>query len=152
MPFTLNDTVSEIPPDWADEPLLHLLREHFGLLGAKFGCGVGVCGACTVIVDGVATRSCVVEAADVEGTRVRTIEGLADGETLHEIQEAWLDLSVPQCGYCQTGQMMTVAALLEQTPRPTAQAINAALDDNLCRCGTYPRIRRAVRTLVGETA
>ena len=149
MPFVLNGENHEIPASWADDPLLFLLRDHFGLTGAKFGCGVGQCGACTVIVDGVATRSCQMRAGDAEGTAVRTIEGLAveglagDG-ALHPVQRAWLDAAVPQCGYCQAGQIMAAVALLEATPRPTDAEVEAAMDGNLCRCGTYWRIRAAI--------
>ncbi|WP_419906750.1 (2Fe-2S)-binding protein [Hoeflea sp.] len=144
MPFTLNGQTNIIPDQWRDEPLLYLLREHFQLKGAKFGCGVGLCGACTVIIDGVATRSCVTPAGDVEGLEVRTIEGLADGEALHPVQQAWLDLSVPQCGYCQAGQIMSAVALLEQEPNPSEAEIKAGMDGNLCRCGTYRRLRAAI--------
>jgi isoquinoline 1-oxidoreductase alpha subunit len=144
MSFILNGESREVPADWADEPLLFVLREHFGLAGAKFGCGVGICGACTVIVDGVAARSCITLAGDVSGRSVRTIEGLADGDALHPVQRAWLDLAVPQCGHCQAGQIMSAVALLEATPRPTDADVDAAMDGNLCRCGTYPRIRAAV--------
>ena len=151
MSITLNGREEEIPKDWADEPLLYLLREYFDLKGAKFGCGVGQCGACTVIVDGGATRSCLLSAGDTEGLEVRTIEGLADGETLHPVQQAWLDLSVPQCGYCQAGQIMSAVALLEKVPNPNRQEIEDAMDGNLCRCGTYQRIRAAIAT-VSETA
>jgi isoquinoline 1-oxidoreductase alpha subunit len=144
MAFTLNGVSHHIPPDWTEEPLLFFLREHFGLTGAKFGCGVGICGACTVTVDGVATRACVVRADYVDGLAVRTVEGLADAGALHPVQQAWLDLSVPQCGYCQAGQIMSAVALLEQIPNPTSDDIDAAMDGNLCRCGTYPRIRAAI--------
>lgn len=144
MPFTLNGESRTIPADWADEPLLYLLREYFGLTGAKFGCGVGSCGACTVIVDGAATRSCLTRSADVEGAEVRTIEGLADGDRLHRVQKAWLDLAVPQCGYCQAGQIMSAVALLEQTAKPSKDDIEAAMEGNLCRCGTYQRIHAAI--------
>lgn len=144
MALTLNGNSHDIPPDWAEEPLLFLLREHFGLTGAKLGCGVGICGACTVMVDGVATRACIVRAADVDGLAVRTVEGLASGDALHPVQQAWLDLGVPQCGYCQAGQIISAVALLEQTPNPTADDFDAAMDGNLCRCGTYPRIRAAI--------
>lgn len=140
----LNGKRTEIPPDWAEEPLLFLLREQFGLTGAKFGCGVGLCGACTVIVDGAAMRSCLLLAADLDGLDVITIEGLATGTTLHPVQQAWLDLAVPQCGYCQAGQIMSAVALLANTPRPTEAEIAAAMDGNLCRCGTYDRIRAAI--------
>lgn len=144
MSFSLNGESRDIPSDWADEPFLFFLREHTGLTGAKFGCGVGICGACTVIIDGVATRACLTRAGDVDGSSVRTIEGLADGDALHPVQQAWLDIAVPQCGYCQTGQIMSAVALLEQTPDPTPEDIDAAMDGNLCRCGTYPRIRAAI--------
>lgn len=144
MSFTLNGESHDIPAEWADEPLLFLLRENFGLTGAKFGCGVGICGACTVIIDGVATRACITRAGDVDGQSVRTIEGLATGDALHPVQQAWLDLGVPQCGYCQAGQIMAAVALLDQVPDPTADDIDTAMDGNLCRCGTYPRIRAAI--------
>lgn len=144
MSFILNGQNHDIPPDWADEPLLFLLREYFGLTGAKFGCGVGICGACTIIIDGVNTRSCITRAGDVEGQSVRTIEGLAVAESLHPVQQAWLEHAVPQCGYCQAGQIMVAVALLEQVPDPSVDDIDAAMDANLCRCGTYPRIRAAI--------
>lgn len=145
MSFTLNGEIRGIPAGWADEPLLFLLREEFGLTGAKFGCGVGICGACTVIVDKVATRACITRSGDIEGLSVRTVEGLAEGNALHPVQQAWLDLAVPQCGYCQAGQILSAVALLDETPRPTDDEIDAAMDGNLCRCGTYPRIRSAIR-------
>lgn len=144
MRFTLNGQGQDVPASWADEPLLFLLREHFGLTGAKFGCGVGICGACTIIMDGVAARACMIRSGDVEGLIVRTIEGLTDGENLHPVQQAWLDLAVPQCGYCQAGQIMAAVALLEEIPAPSTDEIDAAMDGNLCRCGTYPRIRAAI--------
>lgn len=144
MRFTLNGQGQDVPAIWADEPLLFLLREHFGLTGAKFGCGVGICGACTIILDGIATRACMIRSGDVEGLSVRTIEGLANGESLHPVQQAWLDLAVPQCGYCQAGQIMAAVALLEETADPSTDEIDAAMDGNLCRCGTYPRIRAAI--------
>jgi aerobic-type carbon monoxide dehydrogenase small subunit (CoxS/CutS family) len=144
MQFILNGARQHIPEAWAEEPLLFVLREHFGLTGAKYGCGEGFCGACTVIVDGVPTRSCITPAADAEGTEVRTVEGLSDSETLHPVQAAWLELGVPQCGYCQSGQIMSAVALLETTPRPSAEDIESAMAGNLCRCGTYGRIRAAI--------
>ncbi|WP_322890660.1 MULTISPECIES: (2Fe-2S)-binding protein [unclassified Yoonia] len=144
MSFVLNSKSQDIPPEWADEPLLFLLREHLGLTGAKFGCGVGICGACTVIVDGEAARACIIRAGDVEGLPVRTVEGLAGADMLHPVQRAWLDLAVPQCGYCQAGQIMSAIALLERIPEPSAGDIDVAMDGNLCRCGTYPRIRAAI--------
>lgn len=144
MTFTLNGESRAIPPDWSDEPLLFLLRERFGLVGAKFGCGVGLCGACTVLVDGQPARACLLRAADIDGLDVRTVEGLASGGALHPVQQAWLALAVPQCGYCQAGQIMAAVALLEANPQPTGAEIDAAMDGNLCRCGTYPRIRAAI--------
>ena len=118
-------------------------------MGAKFGCGVGICGACTIIIDGVPARACITRAGDVDGLSVRTIEGLAKGDTLHPLQQAWLDHAVPQCGYCQAGQIMAAVALLEQAPDPSADEIDAAMDANLCRCGTYPRIRAAILSAAG---
>lgn len=144
MHFMLNGVPETIPADWAGESLLYLLREHFGLVGAKFGCGVGACGACTVIVDDAAVRACVTLASDVVDSAVRTVEGLAAGDALHPVQRAWLAVSAPQCGYCQAGQIMSAVALLERNPRPSAEEIEAAMDGNLCRCGAYPRIRAAV--------
>lgn len=128
----------------ADTPLLWVLREELGLLGAKFGCGMGICGACTVLVDGHATRGCVTPVETVAGKAVTTIEGLsANGN--HPLQKAWDELDVPQCGYCQTGQIMQAKALLERTPSPTDEQIDAAMSNNLCRCGTYLRIRKAIK-------
>jgi isoquinoline 1-oxidoreductase subunit alpha len=147
--FVLNGESQALPAEWANEPLLFLLREHFGLSGAKFGCGVGICGACTVIIDGAAQRSCVTAAGSVEGKAVRTIESLAQAGSLHAVQQAWLDLHVPQCGYCQAGQIMSAVALLETNPAPSETDIEAAMDGNLCRCGTYDRIRAAIRRAAG---
>lgn len=128
----------------ADTPLLWVLREELGLVGTKFGCGMGICGACTVLVDGRATRGCVTPVESVAGKAVTTIEGLsADGS--HPLQKAWDELDVPQCGYCQPGQIMTAKALLERTPSPTDAEIDSAMSNNLCRCGTYLRIRKAIK-------
>lgn len=126
-------------------PLLWVLREELGLTGTKFGCGRALCGACTVHVDGAARRSCVLAVGDVEGKRVTTIEGLAktDG-SLHPVQQAWIEVSVPQCGYCQIGQIMSASALLAKKRAPTDAEIDAVMSANLCRCGTYPRIRAAI--------
>ena len=127
-----------------DMPLLWALRDAAGLKGTKYGCGVAACGACTVVIDGVAVRACVTAVGDVTGD-VRTIEGLAKAGTLHAVQQAWIDEQVPQCGYCQSGQIMAAVALLEEIPAPSDDDIDAAMDGNLCRCGTYPRIRAAIK-------
>jgi isoquinoline 1-oxidoreductase subunit alpha len=129
-----------------DVPLLWVLRDEVGLTGTKFGCGRGFCGACTVHLDGVAVRSCVTPVASVGQRRITTIEGLAAGDdALHPVQIAWIDEDVPQCGYCQAGQMMAAAAFLSKNSRPSDDDILGAMSANLCRCGTYHRIRRAVR-------
>jgi isoquinoline 1-oxidoreductase alpha subunit len=127
-----------------DVPLLWVLREELGLTGTKFGCGKALCGACTVHVDGEARRSCVTPCGAVANGEIRTIEGLAEGPTLHAVRQAWMEGNVPQCGYCQAGQIMSTVALLTKNPSPTDDDIDAVLSANLCRCGTYPRIRRAV--------
>jgi aerobic-type carbon monoxide dehydrogenase small subunit (CoxS/CutS family) len=125
-----------------DTPLLWVIRDHVNLTGTKFGCGAGLCGACTVHLDGAAIRSCITPLADVEGAEITTIEGLsADGS--HPVQQAWLAEQVPQCGYCQPGMIMAAAALLADTPQPSDADIDAAMT-NLCRCGTYDRVRRAI--------
>ena len=126
-----------------DMPLLWVLRDVIGLKGTKYGCGIAACGACTVLIDGVATRSCVTSISEVNGA-VTTIEGLANGATLHAVQQAWLDLNVVQCGYCQSGQIMSAVSLLTENPEPTEAEINAGMDGNLCRCGTYPKIRAGI--------
>jgi isoquinoline 1-oxidoreductase subunit alpha len=126
-----------------DTPLLWALRDAAGLTGTKYGCGAGLCGACTVHVDGKVTRSCQISIAELEGTFVTTIEGLSDNRD-HPLQQAWIAAQVPQCGYCQSGMIMAAAALLKEKPNPTDDDINAAIT-NLCRCGTYPRIRRAIK-------
>lgn len=127
----------------ADMPLLWVLRDELDLKGTKFGCGAAQCGACTVHLNGSPTRSCVLPASSLEGADIRTIEGLAP-EGTHALQRAWLELDVPQCGYCQAGQLMSAAALLERTPNPTDADIDAAMNGNLCRCATYLRIRQAI--------
>jgi isoquinoline 1-oxidoreductase alpha subunit len=127
----------------ADTPLLWALRDTLDLKGAKYGCGMGVCGACTVLVDGVATRSCMTPISAVTGRSITTIEGLSPDGT-HPVQLAWEQLDVPQCGYCQAGQVLAAAALLARTPHPTDSQIDTAMSGNLCRCGTYTRIRQAI--------
>ena len=129
-----------------DMPLLWVLRDELGIKGVKYGCGIAQCGACTVHVDGEAMRSCQLTVPDVVGSEVITIEGLAKGEALHVVQEAWIAHQVAQCGYCQSGQIMQAAAFLAETPSPADDEIDEAMSGNLCRCGTYPRIREAVKT------
>ena len=143
--FMLNGKLAQF--DGApDMPLLWYLRDYAGLTGTKFGCGIAACGACTVHVDGKAVRSCVTPVSAIAGKSVTTIEGLAQDGKLHAVQQAWLDEDVPQCGYCQAGQLMAAADLLARNPNPDDAAI-AGLT-NLCRCGTYPRVRRAIRRAV----
>lgn len=127
-----------------DTPLLWAIRDEIGLKGTKFGCGIGACGACTVHIDGYATRSCITPVSSVEGASITTIEGLSPDNN-HPVQEAWRDLRVPQCGYCQSGQIMQAASLLKDIPDPTDQDIDDVMTGNLCRCMTYTRIRAAVR-------
>ena len=144
MQLRVNGELRIIPTEWRDETLLDALREALGLVGSKFGCGRGECGACTIWVDGAPTRSCQLTAADAKGSEITTIEGLSGGGALHPAQKAWLDEAVPQCGYCQAGQIMSAAALLRDNPAPSAEEVDAAMAGNLCRCGTYQRIRAAI--------
>jgi len=130
-------------------PLLWYLRDELGLTGTKFGCGMALCGACTVHVEGEAVRSCITAVQEAAGKSVVTIEGL-DANGNHPLQRAWLDIQVAQCGYCQGGQIMQAAALLKSTPSPTDEQIDAAMEGNLCRCGTYQRIRKAVKAAAGR--
>jgi isoquinoline 1-oxidoreductase alpha subunit len=129
-----------------DTPLLWAIRENAGLTGTKYGCGIAQCGACTVHMDGVATRSCGISVAEAEGKKITTIEGLASGATLHKVQEAWIAQDVPQCGYCQSGMIMAVAALLSENPKPTDADIDEAIT-NICRCGTFQQVREAIHTI-----
>ena len=135
----------------ADTPLLWVLRDALDLVGTKFGCGGGFCGACTVHVDGRARRACQLPIGDVGGAQITTIEGLS-ADNAHPVQRAWQELDVPQCGYCQAGQIMTAAALLARTPNPSDDDIVSAMSGNICRCGTYMRIRRAVRRAASLTS
>ncbi|WP_371169244.1 (2Fe-2S)-binding protein [Aliiroseovarius sp. 2305UL8-7] len=144
MKLTVNGTEHDVDVE-DDMPLLWVLRDEIGLDGPKYGCGVAACGACTVHVDGVAVRSCQTLVSDVDGP-VTTIEGLGNPTEMHAVQAAWLKHQVAQCGYCQGGQMMQAADLLSNTPDPTDDDIDEAMSGNLCRCGTYPRIRAAVKT------
>ena len=127
----------------ADMPLLWVIRDVLDLKGTKFGCGMAQCGACTVHLNGTATRSCVLPASAVDGARITTIEGLSN-DASHPLQKAWMELDVPQCGYCQAGQLMSAAALLERTPKPSDADIDAAMNGNICRCATYTRIREGI--------
>lgn len=154
MQLRINGRVHALPAGWEDETLLMVLREAIALASPKFGCGLGQCGACTVLVDGAPQRSCLLPVAAVADRPVTTLEGLASSDgRLHPVQQAWLDEAVPQCGYCQSGQIMATVALLKRAPRPDAAQVEAALAPHLCRCGTQPRIRRAVeraaQTLAG---
>lgn len=147
--LTVNGQIRTVEVD-PDTPLLWVIREQVGLTGTKFGCGIAQCGACTVHVDGVATRSCVLPVGAVEESqKIVTIEGLSP-DSSHPLQKAWLALDVPQCGYCQSGMIMAAAALLEQTPAPTDADISAEIT-NICRCGTYNRVRAAIKQAAGET-
>ena len=140
--FTVNGKAQEVDVDPAT-PLLWVLREQVGLTGTKYGCGIAQCGACTVHINGVATRSCQTPVSLAEGKQITTIEGLAQGGFLNKVQKAWLDHDVPQCGYCQSGMIMAVTALLTDKPKPTDADINAAIT-NICRCGTYQQVRTAI--------
>ena len=132
-------------------PLLYILRNDLDLRGPRFGCGLGQCGACTVIVRGVAIRSCITPASAVKG-EITTLEGLAKDGKLHPLQQAWIEEQVPQCGYCQSGQIMQAAAFLARTPHPTREQIDEAMNGNICRCATYQRIRRAIQSASGQNA
>ncbi len=144
MAFNLNINGEQKSFDVDDDmPLLWVIRDVAGLTGTKFGCGLAQCGACTVHVDGVPTRSCQLQVSDAEGTTITTIEGI-NGKVAETVQKVWADLDVPQCGYCQSGQVMAAVALLSETPKPTDEDINDALSGNLCRCATYHRIRAGI--------
>jgi isoquinoline 1-oxidoreductase alpha subunit len=140
--FHLNGKPVQVDVD-PSTPLLWVLRDSLAMCGTKYGCGMALCGACTVHLDGQAIRSCVAPVSRVEGKRVTTIEGLSDNLT-HPLQRAWIELDVPQCGYCQSGQIMSAAILLAENPEPTDDDIDKAMSGNICRCGTYPRIRKAI--------
>jgi isoquinoline 1-oxidoreductase alpha subunit len=140
--LTINGKTMDVDVE-PDTPLLWALREQVGLTGTKYGCGIAQCGACTVHVDGIAMRSCSVPVSAVVGKKIVTIEGLAQNGVLHKVQKAWVDHDVPQCGYCQSGMVMAVAALLNEKPKPTDADINAAIT-NICRCGTFQQVREAI--------
>ena len=145
MKLTVDGTTREVDVE-DDMPLLWVLRDELNIKGVKYGCGIAQCGACTVHLDGQAVRSCQVWAADAEGAEITTIEGLGQPEALHAVQAAWIEHQVAQCGYCQSGQIMQAAALLAEDPDPSDEVIDEVMSGNLCRCGTYPRIRAAVHT------
>jgi isoquinoline 1-oxidoreductase alpha subunit len=149
--FSVNGKQVEVEAE-ADTPLLWVLRDDLGMTGTKFGCGISACGACSVHVDGAVTRSCSVPVSEIAGKAVTTIEGLkaADG-TLHKVQQAWIAAQVPQCGYCQSGQIMAAVALIEAVGTPSDEQIDEAMT-NICRCGTYPRIRKAILAATGAAA
>ena len=132
-----------------DTPLLWVLRDTLGLTGTKFGCGIAQCGACTVLLNGTPIRSCVTPIAAAAGAEITTIEGLGSDGELHPLQQAWLDLQVPQCGYCQSGQILSAVALLETNPKPSDEDINTAMSGNICRCGMYSRIKAAIKQVAG---
>ena len=140
--LTVNGKSLNVDAD-VDTPLLWVLRDHLALTGTKYGCGMALCGACTVHVDGAPVRSCLLPLQAVEGKSITTIEGLSKARS-HAVQRAWIEVDVPQCGYCQSGQIMSAAALLQTNPSPSDADIDAALAGNICRCGTYPRIRKAI--------
>jgi len=146
--LTINGTVHEVNAD-PDTPLLWGIREWAGLMGTKYGCGIAQCGACTVHVDGVAVRSCSLPVRAAEGKQITTIEGLATGGVLHAVQQAWIEHDVPQCGYCQSGMIMAVAALLKVKRKPTDTDIDAAIT-NICRCGTYQQVRAAIHSAAAK--
>lgn len=148
MKFTVNgkEYEADVEPEM---PLLWVLRDELGLTGTKYGCGIAQCGACTVHVDGTAVRSCQLAAGDVDGD-ITTIEGIGSPGALHAVQHAWIEHQVAQCGYCQSGQIMQAASLLDLNPEPTDEDIDRAMSGNLCRCGTYPRIREAVKTAAAK--
>jgi isoquinoline 1-oxidoreductase alpha subunit len=147
--FILNGKGIKVEVD-PDKPLLWVLREDLGLTGTKYGCGMAICGCCIVNLDGDAVRSCVTPMSRVEGKQVTTIEGLSK-DLSHPVQKAWMQIQVPQCGYCQPGQMMSAACLLAQNPKPTDADIAEAMSGNLCRCGTYQRIRKAIHVAASLT-
>lgn len=142
--LTINNEKHTVEADM-DTPLLWVLRDQINLVGTKYGCGIGQCGSCTVHVNGNAMRSCLMQVSQAEGMKITTIEGLSeDGD--HPVQKAWLEHDVPQCGYCQSGQIMSAASLLKNNPNPSDEDIDAAMNGNICRCGTYVRIKQAIKT------
>ena len=151
MELRVNDTIHQVDVE-PDMPLLWVLRDELGITGPKYGCGIARCGACTVHVDGMAVRACQMPVEEAEGKAITTIEGLGTPDALHAVQEAWIEHQVAQCGYCQSGQIMQAASFLETNPEPSDEDIDRAMSSNLCRCGTYPRIRAAIHAAAGKLA
>lgn len=147
MRLDVNNRVFDVPTEWQDESLLQVLHEAMGLVSAKLGCGAGLCGACTVLFDGQPVRSCLTPVSAAAGKSIQTIEGLASQGSLHPVQQVWLKAALPQCGYCQSGQIMATVALFKRTPHPTDNQIDEALAGHLCRCGTQPRVRAALQQM-----
>ena len=146
--LSINGKTHEVDVE-PDTPLLWVIRDTVGLTGTKYGCGIAQCGACTVHLDGQAVRSCGLAASDAAGKKITTIEGLADNGKLHKVQQAWIDVDVPQCGYCQSGMIMAVAALLQEKPKPTDADIDNAIT-NICRCGTYQQVRAGIHAAIAN--
>ena len=149
MELHINDQTVSVATE-PDLPLLWVLRDHLGMTGTKFGCGMALCGACTVLIDGQALRSCVLPVAQAVGKKIITIEGIGSSSLGAALQDAWQEINVPQCGYCQAGQIMSAAALLQVKPAPTDADIDAAMSGNICRCGTYTRIRAAIKQAANQ--
>ncbi len=147
--FVLNGKAVEVDVT-LDTPLLWVMRDHLKLKGTKFGCGMGLCGACSMLIDGVSTRTCILPIAAVANRNVTTIEGLGNPQMLSTLQQAWVENSVPQCGYCQSGQLVSASALLNSNPNPTDAEIDDAMSGNICRCGTYPNIKKAIKAAAGQ--
>jgi len=150
--FNLNINGKKLTADVdPNTPLLWVLRDHFKLVGTKYGCGISQCGSCTVHMDGVAIRSCMVTVSAIGNQEITTIEGLSENGD-HPLQKAWMEIDVPQCGYCQAGQIMTAAAFLKNNPNPTDEEIEMVMNGNICRCGTYSRIKKAIKLAAGSTS
>jgi len=147
--LTINGKSQDVDaPD--DMPLLWVIRDRLGMTGTKFGCGMALCGACTVHMDGQPIRSCITPVASAAGRKITTIEAVGEDEVGRAVQQAWTEIGVPQCGYCQSGQIMSATALIKSNPQPTDEDIDAAMSGNICRCGTYPRIRAAIKQAAGQ--
>ncbi len=150
MQLSLNNTTVEVPSQWQQDSLLQVLREAIGLTGAKLGCGAGLCGACTVLLNGEPIRSCLTPVSAAVGQNIKTLEGLSKEGELHPVQQKWLSSGIPQCGYCQSGQILATVALLKKVPHPSDLQIDEALSGHLCRCGTQPRVRVAIQQMTRD--